>query len=423
MSVQVGDIVGGVYRIERPLGAGGMGAVYVAFDKTLERRVAIKMLHASLPGTVKANERFRLEALAATRVRHPNIIEIFAANLEDSPPWIVMELLEGETLAARQARSPLTVDETLWIADSMLSALGAIEHEKLVHRDLKPENIFLEDLRGEKRVKLLDFGIAKWTGTEIGKLTNTGLVIGTPFYFSPEQALGDPLDIRSDLFSLGVVLFECLSGKRPYEAKTYEELLRLLMTRDAPKLATVAPDTPEALAAIIDRALARSAADRYQHAREMREAIRGYAREHAVSLPGERTPVITNKPASEPSESSVRRSASAPEDVEPLAQAVNAPDTEIHDTRPTEPDEPPPPKKSSTKKKKKKRTGPGGRTEVTIAKTVALPQPGREVRDSAPSEPKPEPPPEEQPLFTPWTLALGAVLLVLVAVFLYLVVS
>ncbi|MCC7537665.1 MAG: TonB family protein [Deltaproteobacteria bacterium] len=248
-------VIAGRYRIQRVLGEGGMGKLFVANDERLQRPVAVKFLHEELAARDPMfAERFRQEALAACRIRHPAVVEIYDADVHEGSPWLAMELLQGRTLGSMLAERPLTIEETVWVALEVLEGLAAVHDAGFVHRDLKPENLFLQRLaRGRVQVKLLDFGIVKrLAADDATHLTATGATIGTPWYVSPEQAAGTRgLDQRSDLYSLAVIMFECLTRRRPYEADSFGALVTQFYTRPPQRLTEVLPDAPPALADLL----------------------------------------------------------------------------------------------------------------------------------------------------------------------------
>ncbi|MCZ7687401.1 MAG: thioredoxin domain-containing protein [Sandaracinaceae bacterium] len=246
MALSAGDRVAGKYRVERLLGEGGMGAVYVAENERLRKRVALKVL-ADATVAPDAVDRFVREAIAASSVKHPGIVEIYDADVHEGTPWIAMELLEGETLGARIERGgPLSVDEALDVALEALAALGAVHAAGIIHRDLKPDNLFLEQLPGNRRrVKVLDFGIAKIVDHEVGSTTKTGIAMGTPYFLAPEQATNaKSIDARADVYAIGGILFHALSGQLPYVGGTFGELVRQMYTSGPRRLTDVAPQVP-----------------------------------------------------------------------------------------------------------------------------------------------------------------------------------
>jgi tRNA A-37 threonylcarbamoyl transferase component Bud32 len=312
----------GPYRVERRLGEGGMGAVWVAWHEALQRRVALKVLHGELAQNEEAAKRFAREAVAASRVRHPGVVEVYDANVHQGAPWLAMELLEGETLAEFLARRPLSPGEAVWLADRVLSALAVVHEEGLVHRDIKPENLFLERVRGEDeaRVKILDFGIATGAGAGLERVTQTGGTVGTVLYLSPEQARGAALDARSDLYSFAVVLFEALSGTRPFEAESFGELAVKLNTEEPRRLTEVAV-VPEELARAIDRALSRDPGARWPDAATWRAVLKQTATPIAIPAPAPSTepaPPPAPPPASDP----FGRAPTAPMGTVPMAAAL-----------------------------------------------------------------------------------------------------
>ncbi|HEY8427161.1 MAG TPA: protein kinase [Sandaracinaceae bacterium] len=282
MALNEGEILAGKYRIERLLGEGGMGAVYVALNQVLQKRVALKVMSERFASVPAAVERFLREAVAASRVSHPSIVQVFDAGDYEGKPWIAMELLEGESLGERLERGPLTVAEALKMAEGALSALSEVHEEGIIHRDLKPDNIFLARTRGGDWIpKVLDFGVAKDTSDgQLSKLTATGAVVGTAHYLSPEQAKGlSDIDARADIYAMGVVLFESLSGRMPFEAETITQLIAKMFTERPRRLQEVAPHVPEALAEVVNTCLEADRERRFQTARALLGALRAAAAE------------------------------------------------------------------------------------------------------------------------------------------------
>jgi WD40 repeat protein len=273
----------GQFGILRIVGRGGMGVVLHAYDPCLARDVAVKVIDPQLAHNEVARQRFCREARAAAAVTHDNLVAVHQVDEDEGSglPYLVMQLINGESLEQRLKRvgklSPLEVARLGMQAAAGLSAAHA---GGLIHRDIKPANILLE--APADRVKLTDFGLAR--AAEDVKLTRTGFVAGSPLYMAPEQARGDEIDHRADLFSLGSVLYEAATGKPPFDGKTPLAVLRRVADEVPPLLHTVNPDAPEWLSDIIDKLLAKSPADRFQTAAEVAEAFAGeLARAHALS--------------------------------------------------------------------------------------------------------------------------------------------
>ena len=274
----IGQAVGS-YVITSLLGEGGMGKVYGARHTLIGRKAAIKILNPDIASDEEAVSRFFTEARLVNDIRHPNIVEITDFGQFSSYYCIVMELLEGETLAARLQRVR-TLDEatTVRIFRQVTSALGAAHEQGMVHRDVKPENIFLRNHPDYPDfVKVLDFGIAKLLGggdSIVGHHTKTGTVIGTPAYMSPEQCLGESsLDLRSDIYSLGVVLYEAITGRQPFVGDTLGRLIVCHVSENPVPPSTLNPHISAAMSAVVMRALAKRTKDRFASMRELREAL------------------------------------------------------------------------------------------------------------------------------------------------------
>ena len=272
MPLSPGDKLG-PYEIVAPIGAGGMGEVYQARDSRLRRDVAIKVL-LDVSSDKAAWERFQREARAASALSHPNICTVFDVGEATGQPYLVMELLEGETLRAHTSEQLLEISKVLAIATQILAALEAAHKKGIVHRDIKPANVMLN---GGGHVKVLDFGLAKQTALDPSQHTMTldalsavGTVVGTPQYISPEVLQGAQADARSDLWAFGVVLYQMLSGRLPFTGATMFEVGSAILKEPVPPLpATV----PSALRAVVERCLAKRSADRYQTAAEVRAAL------------------------------------------------------------------------------------------------------------------------------------------------------
>src|SRR5215207_9706926 len=274
LDLLVGSSVLGKYHIDRLIGRGGMGAVFQATHASIGKRVALKFLGAQTSKDGDAAVRFQREAEAASLAESPHIVQIFdSGRSERGLPFLVMELLTGEDLRARLRREGrLDVEAALRIAMQILKALRQAHAAGIVHRDLKPDNVFLCRRDDEPPfVKIVDFGISKLQRAPgVDVLTHQGAVLGTAFYMSPEQAQSfADIDGRTDLFSLGAMLYEMLTGEPPHSAPTYEAVLIAICTRDAADVREKAPEVPEKLARVIARALQRERNERYSNADDM----------------------------------------------------------------------------------------------------------------------------------------------------------
>src|SRR5580693_6832108 len=323
----------GPYRLIEKIGAGGMGEVYRVLDTRLEREVALKLVsvsylssdvgsgspsplgtpqpqdspgHATPPsGSHVSHERFLREARSAATLNHPNVCAIYDTGEQDGRPYLVMELLRGETLKrylAKAGGNGLPAEEVLAFAQQAAAALAAAHAKGIIHRDIKPANLFVVDaLRGKHQIKILDFGLAKkQTGiasvdartygvpgsgssdeTAVGpgaatmELTSPGSAVGTVAYMSPEQAKGVPLDARTDLFSLGAVIYEMATGKTPFGGESTAEVFAALLTKNPPLISTLNPAIPRKLDAIVEKLLRKDPAQRYASAGQLREDLDG----------------------------------------------------------------------------------------------------------------------------------------------------
>ncbi|HEU4631342.1 MAG TPA: serine/threonine-protein kinase [Gemmatimonadaceae bacterium] len=258
------------YAIKRMIGRGGMGIVYLARDRRLDRLVAIKTLPPELATDRSVRERFVREARTAGALNHPNIVPVHGADEIDDHVFFVMAYVDGESLAAHvRARAPLPPAVAAGYLRDVATALAHAHRRGVVHRDIKAENILVD--AASDRAMVTDFGIARVA--EAAPLTATGQLLGTVYYVSPEQVAGNPVDARSDLYSLGVVGFLALTGHFPFEGEVASAVLVAHVTTPAPPLATVQPSVPPALAAIVDRCLAKSPADRFASADELLAAL------------------------------------------------------------------------------------------------------------------------------------------------------
>jgi serine/threonine-protein kinase len=272
-----GTLLGGRYRVGQVLGRGGMGVVYEAVQEGIDRPVALKVMYEHLASDASIRERFKREAKAVAMIRHPNVVQINDyIESKTEPPFLVMERLTGETLRDVMKRETISGERMSRIALQVLAALDAAHRVKIVHRDIKPDNIFLEKTTAQRDiVKLLDFGVSKFLGEsdEAIKLTRMGHAIGTPSFMAPEQAVGDAVDGRSDLYALGATMFMALTGKKIYEVREVADLVRTIMTTVPPLVSTLRPDVHADLSRVIACALEKNASARYTNAMEMSRAL------------------------------------------------------------------------------------------------------------------------------------------------------
>jgi hypothetical protein len=266
----------GPYQIESSLGAGGMGEVYRALDGRLNRLVAIKVLPASFSADHDRMQRFAQEARAAAALNHPNILSIFDIGEEQGAPYVVSQLLEGETLRERLRTGPLPIRKAIDYALQIARGLAAAHEKGIVHRDLKPENLFITE---DGRVKILDFGLAKLTRPEphsgsgdaptMQVATEAGMVLGTAGYMSPEQVRGQAADARSDIFAFGAILYEMVSGKRAFHGETAADTMSAILKEEAPELSETARNVPPGLERIVRHCLEKSPSQRFHAAGDL----------------------------------------------------------------------------------------------------------------------------------------------------------
>jgi len=274
------EVIVGRYELGDRLGAGGMSTVVLAFDRRLERYVAVKLLAEHLADDAQFVSRFRREALAAARLVHPNIVQVFDFGLDEASGrhYIVMEYIRGKSGAQiLRDEGRLSVPDALHLVDGSCRGLHYAHRHGVVHRDVKPGNLLRSE---EGQVKLADFGIAK--ATDGSAITQAGSVLGTAAYLAPEQAHGEPATPRSDLYGLGVVTYQLLAGRLPYEATSLTELALAQQREHPPRLDEVNPEVPAALSDAVDRALELDPEDRYEDAEQMRRALQAAARAGAT---------------------------------------------------------------------------------------------------------------------------------------------
>jgi serine/threonine protein kinase len=270
-----GVVIAERYHLERKLGAGGMGSVWLATDLSLDSTCAIKLVDSDKVGNEEVRVRFQREARAAAQIRSANVVDVFDHGLWQDVPFIVMEYLQGEDLGARlEQRGKLSIRDTYNIVTQVARALVRAHAMGIVHRDLKPENIFLVQGDDHEIAKVLDFGIAKLDQYSLhDKTTKTGSFMGTPYYMSPEQARGRNIDWRSDLWALGVIVFQCLTGKPPFESEALGDLMGMILYDPIPKLTERDRSLPPELEAFWERAINRDREQRFQSAKELADAL------------------------------------------------------------------------------------------------------------------------------------------------------
>jgi serine/threonine protein kinase len=296
MSTLLGTTLSGRYRLEARIGAGGMSTVYRALDETLQRPVAVKLMNREVASDSDQLERFRREARAVAQLSHPHIVGVIDAGEDEGRPYIVFEYVEGETLKERirrQGRLPIT--EAVAYAIEIARALGAAHARHIVHRDVKPQNVLIDE---EGSAKVTDFGIARVLDEE--GLTADGRVLGTTDYVSPEQALGQPVTGQSDLYSLGVVLYEMLSGEVPFKGDSQVAVAMKHVREELPDVQTKRPEVSAALAAVVETATAKHQEDRYANDAELiadLEDVLAIETARAGSATGEVTSVLRTLPS------------------------------------------------------------------------------------------------------------------------------
>jgi eukaryotic-like serine/threonine-protein kinase len=264
-SQMIGTVLSGRYKLEAKLGSGGMSTVYLANDGTLDRAVAVKVMHREMSEQPDQLERFRQEARAVAKLSHPNVVAVIDAGEDGGHPYIVFEYVEGETLKQRIARlGALDTQEALAYAIEIARGLTVAHARNMVHRDIKPQNVLID---AEGRAKLTDFGISRQL--EQDGMTATGRVLGTTDYVAPEQAMGHPVDPRSDIYSLGVVLYEMLVGQVPFSADSQVGVAMKHVNEELPDVQRRRPEISAAVALVVERSTAKDPAERYEHVGEM----------------------------------------------------------------------------------------------------------------------------------------------------------
>jgi eukaryotic-like serine/threonine-protein kinase len=297
MSTILGTTLSGRYRLEARIGAGGMSTVYRALDGTLQRQVAIKLMNREVASDSDQLERFRREARAVAQLSHPHVVGVIDAGEDEGRPYIVFEYVEGETLKERIRRlGRLPINEAVAYAIEITRALGAAHARHIVHRDVKPQNVLIDE---EGSAKVTDFGIARTLDEE--GLTADGRVLGTTDYVSPEQALGQPVTGQSDLYSVGVVLYEMLTGEVPFKGENQVAVAMKHVREALPDVQSKRPEVSAALAAVLDTATAKHQEDRYADDAELiadLEDVLAIETARAGSATGEVTTVLRSLPSS-----------------------------------------------------------------------------------------------------------------------------
>ncbi len=279
MSVESGQMLSH-YRLVEKIGEGGMGVVWKALDTKLNRHVAIKVLPSELTADPERRLRFQREAQAAAALSHPNIAVIYEVGEHDGSPFLTMELVEGRTLRSLLGGKPLNMPDALRFAAEIAEGLAHAHQARVIHRDIKPDNIIV---RSDHHPKILDFGLAKiledreeltrsklsQADTLTEELTREGKVLGTAAYMSPEQARGDAVDHRSDIFSFGITLYEMVTGERPFQGKTPMDTLAAVINKPAVPPSRINKEVPVELEQILDKCLQKEIQERYQHTDEL----------------------------------------------------------------------------------------------------------------------------------------------------------
>jgi eukaryotic-like serine/threonine-protein kinase len=291
----------GKYEVVGKLGQGAMGEVFRAHDPVLNRAVAVKRISAGLDADEMVRKRFQREAQSAALLSHPNIITVYELGFEGDQLFMAMELLDGVDLKHAIAARQMTLDEKIGVVQQICEGLAFAHAHDIVHRDLKPANIHILP---SGKVKIMDFGLARLSGSE---MTTTGMVMGTPHYMSPEQVKGQKADARSDIFALGCVFYELLSGHKPFDAESMHGVLYKIMQEEPIPVREAAPGTPEALAHIVEKSLAKNPDERFPSAGDLLAALR---QARSVSPPGrgpERSPDLERAPTAPAGRQAPRR--------------------------------------------------------------------------------------------------------------------
>jgi serine/threonine-protein kinase len=290
----VGKLLGETYQVVRLVGEGGMGRVYEARHLRLkDRRFAVKMLHAELARQPEVVARFQREAESASAIGHANVVDVFDVHRTvDGRPYLVGEFLDGVELGAEvKRRGKLEILDAVRITRQVCRALAAAHAKGIVHRDMKPENVFLIERDGAPFVKVIDFGISK-AGQGDTNLTRTGMIMGTPSYMAPEQARGDRVDSRADVYAVGAMLYHLVTGKKPFDSDDPAAILTMVLTEDPPRPRSIDARVPESLELVIQRAMAKDPRERYQSMSDLDTALVPFDEDKPQSLPKIRLPSV-----------------------------------------------------------------------------------------------------------------------------------
>lgn len=372
----------GKYEIVEKIGQGAMGEVFRAHDPVLGRDVAVKTMAASLGADAEQRSRFQREAQSAGRLNHPNIITVYDFGEEQGQVYIAMELLEGEDLKDLAARGPaFSLQRTLDVMDQLCEGLAFAHAKGVVHRDLKPANVHVQP---NGQVKIMDFGLARLNTSD---MTRAGMIMGTPNYMSPEQVRGEKASARSDVFSLGVVFYELLAGRRAFDADSLHAVLFQVMQAEPPDLGGLRPDLPAPLLEVVRRAMHKDAAQRYADAAEMRDALRGARAAAGVApLPGPaRPPAGPGRPAFDATQAEPPRA----ETVALGAATVARPTGEATRVASATVAQAPPARGAAGRASSRAALAGGTALALVVAGLVAW----RALRPSPPASPSPEPSP------------------------------
>lgn len=312
MAFEQGDIIDGKYRVVRMVGEGGMGHVYEGVNTRIGRRVAIKVLTADIAASEEMRKRFEREAQVAAKIGSPHICDVLdLGDLPSGEAYLVMEYLEGQTLDSLfEQRDRTSAEELAGLTFQLLDGLAAMHDAGIIHRDMKPANVFvcrsLAKTGPRDVVKLLDFGVSKFQASEgHAHVTQTGAVMGTPLYMSPEQARGErDIDGRSDIYSVGVIMYRGLTGRLPFEGENFPQLLFKIALEQAPPVRDIVPEVDEMFASIIERAMAKTPGERFETARAFQSELAAWARTHGQSSLAMQRTVRSNPPG--PAADSVR---------------------------------------------------------------------------------------------------------------------